>query len=113
MDKKINRQLRKNRVRAKVSGTGKVPRLTVSSSLSHIRAQIIDDQKGITLCAADDLKMDKKITKTEKAKLVGAEIAKEAKAKKIDKVVFDRGHRLYHGRIKALAESARESGLKF
>lgn len=113
MNKQENRKLRKNRVRSKISGNNNLPRLTVSSSLSHIRAQIIDDVRGVTLCSADDISIKEKVTKTEKAKMVGSEIAKKAKEKKIEKVVFDRGHRLYHGRIKALAESARKSGLKF
>lgn len=113
MEKKKNRQLRKKRVRSKISGTGKVPRLSVSTSLNHIRVQVIDDQKGVTICSADDLKIKNKSTKTEKAKIVGAEIAKKAKEKNIERVVFDRGHRLYHGRVMALAEAAREAGLKF
>lgn len=113
MTKQKNQKLRKQRVRAKVSGTGKVPRLSVSASLSHVRAQIIDDIQGVTICSADDFKIKDKKTKTEKAKMVGEEIAKKAKEKKVTTVVFDRGHKLYHGRVKALAESARKSGLKF
>ncbi len=112
--KKINNQKRRRaRVRARVSGNSEIPRLSVSTSLSHIRAQVIDDERGVTICAADDLKMKGKKTKTEKATLVGREIAEKAKNKKITRVVFDRGHRLYHGRIKALAEEARKAGLKF
>lgn len=108
-----NRELRKRRVRSKISGTAQKPRLSVSISLSHVRAQLIDDQKGVTICYADDLKIKDKKTKTERAKLVGEEIAKKAKEKKISEVVFDRGHNLYHGRVKALAEAARKSGLRF
>jgi len=113
MNKKINQKLRRGRVRAKVFGTNQVPRLSVFSSLSHIRAQIIDDERGITICATDDLGIDKKMTKTEKARIVGEEIAKKASEKKIEKVVFDRGYRIYHGRVRALAEAARKAGLKF
>lgn len=113
MNKNLNRTIRKNRVRAKVSGTPEVPRLAVSTSLSHIRVQIIDDTKGVTLCAADDFKIKDKKTKTEKAMMTGEAIAKIAAEKKIKKVVFDRSHRLYHGRVKALAEAARKAGLDF
>lgn len=94
-------------------GTEKAPRLTVATSLSHVRAQIIDDSKGVTLVYADDFKIKEKKTKTEKAKMVGEEIARKAKEKKITQVVFDRNHRLYHGRVKELAEAARKAGLKF
>lgn len=113
MNKKINQKLRKKRVRAKIAGTAEIPRLSVSSSLLHIRAQIIDDEKGITLCFADDLNIKEKLTKTEKAQIVGEEIAKKTKEKKIDRVVFDRGYRIYHGRVRTLAEAARKAGLKF
>jgi large subunit ribosomal protein L18 len=113
MKKITNRELRKKRVRAKIFGTAEVPRLAVSVSLSHVRVQLIDDNKGITLAAADDFKIKEKKTKTEIAGLVGKEIAKIAKEKKIIKVVFDRSAKLYHGRVKTLAEAAREAGLKF
>jgi large subunit ribosomal protein L18 len=113
MKKNQNRKIRKNRVRAKISGSAKNPRLSVSTSLSHIRAQIIDDERGITLCSADDFNIKEKKTKTEKAKMTGTEIAKKAKEAKIGQVVFDRGYKLYHGRVKALADAAREAGLKF
>lgn len=106
-----NKISRKRRVRAKISGTTEIPRLSVSASLAHIQAQIIDDSKSITLCAANDSK--EKGTKTEKAAKVGAEIAGKAKELKIKKVVFDRGSRIYHGRVKALAEAARKAGLDF
>lgn len=105
--------IRKRRVRAKIFGTTEVPRLAVAVSLSHIQAQIIDDVNGKTLCASSDLIIKEKKTKTEKAILVGADIAEKAKALKIKKVVFDRGSKIYHGRIKALADSARKKGLEF
>lgn len=113
MNKLKKRALRKNRVRAKISGTAERPRLSVSISLNHIRVQLIDDLSEKTLAAASDLKLDKKITKTERAIEVGKIIAEEAKKVKIKKVVFDRGHKLYHGRVKALADSARKNGLEF
>lgn len=113
MSKNVNRELRKKRVRAKISGTAEVPRMSVATSLSHIRVQLIDDTKGVTLCAADDLSIKDKKTKTEKAMAVGDSIAKLAKDKKIKKVVFDRSFKLYHGRVKALAEAARKAGLEF
>jgi large subunit ribosomal protein L18 len=113
MKKNLNRELRKKRVRAKISGTAEVPRMSVATSLSHIRVQIIDDTKGLTLCSADDLKIKDKKTKTEKAAMVGETITKLAKEKKINKIVFDRSFKLYHGRVKALAEAARKAGLEF
>ncbi len=113
MIKSINRNLRKKRVRAKISGTQERPRLSVSVSLNHVRAQLIDDISGKTLASANDLKIDRKKTKTERAVEVGKNIAEEGKKAKIKKVVFDRGHKLYHGRIKALADSARKNGLEF
>jgi large subunit ribosomal protein L18 len=107
-------QKRKNRVRSKISGTAAKPRLSVCASNKHIIAQIIDDGKGVTIAyATDTVLKDAKGTKTEKAILVGKEIAAKAKAKKVGEVVFDRGGKLYHGRVKALADAAREAGLKF
>lgn len=105
--------LRKNRVRAKVAGTAEVPRLSVNASLSFIRAQIIDDINRKTLAAVSDLKTKEKMTKTARAEKVGTEIAEAAKKAGIKKVVFDRGSKLYHGRVKALAEAARKAGLEF
>jgi len=106
------------RVRKKIFGTPERPRLAVYKSLKHIYAQIIDDTKGVTLVAASTL--DKEIrprmpelTKTQEAYEVGKLIAKRALEKGIKKVVFDRGGFIYHGRIKALAEGAREGGLEF
>lgn len=110
--KYIDRLRRKKRIRAKISGTGSRPRLVVHRSNLNISAQLIDDNKGITLASANDLK-EKKGTKTERASLVGKSIASNAKKNKIDNCVFDRNGYAYHGRVKALAEAAREAGLKF
>lgn len=109
-DKRIKRHVR---LRGKISGSSDRPRLAVFRSGEHIYAQVIDDQKGRTLASANDLDVKDKVTKTEKAKLVGEHIAVAAKAAKVKKVVFDRGGFLYHGRVKALAEAAREKGLEF
>jgi len=115
IDKNANRLKRHARVRAKISGTAERPRLSVYRSENHIVAQIIDDTTGRTLVAASS--HDKDFTgnggNKEGAKLVGSMIAKRAADKNITEVVFDRGGYLYHGRIKELAESARENGLKF
>lgn len=113
--KKQRRDRRHKRVRAKIVGTAKVPRLCVFRSLKHIYAQIIDDEKGKTLVSASDqeLKQNKELKKNQKAEELGILIAKKALAKKIEKVVFDRGGYKYHGRVKALAEGARQGGLKF
>ena len=106
---------RHKRVRAKISGTPEMPRLNVFRSEANIYAQVIDDTKGITLVSASSLEKDFKCdgTKTDAAKKVGEVLAERAKAKGIDAVVFDRGGYLYHGRVKALAEGAREGGLQF
>ena len=114
MDKKIARRARiKASIRAKVSGTAEQPRLTVFRSNCQIYAQIIDDEKGVTLASASSLAIKDKLTKTEKAKKVGALIAAEAKKAGVEKVVFDRNGYLYHGRVQSLADAAREAGLKF
>ncbi len=114
-DKNKLRQKRHLRVRNRVAGTAERPRLNVFRSLAHIYAQVIDDEKGMTLAAASSL--DKDFAgfggNIEAAKKVGAAIAKKAIEKGISEVVFDRGGYIYHGRVKALAESARENGLKF
>lgn len=109
---------RRQRVRQRIFGTPERPRLNVFRSRSHIYAQIIDDMKGATLVAASTL--DKSLRTSlkssgtiEAAKAVGKLLAERAKAAKVQAVVFDRGGRLYHGRIKALAEASRESGLQF
>jgi large subunit ribosomal protein L18 len=106
------------RIRRKLSGSGNRPRLCVFRSLAHIYAQIVDDLEGKTLAAACSLERDvcsdkKKAGNIAAAKMVGKAIAERAKSKGIEAVVFDRGGYLYHGRVKALAEAARESGLKF
>ena len=110
------RKERHTRIRASVSGTESRPRLNVFRSNAHITAQIIDDVKGVTLVSASSLEKELNLKNggnVEAAKIVGAEIAKRAKKAKIEKVVFDRGGYLYHGRVKALAEAARENGLEF
>jgi large subunit ribosomal protein L18 len=115
---KTGREMRHDRVRAKVNGTPERPRLNVFRSNNHIYAQVIDDSMGHTLVAANSLEPSlrdeaAKQTNVEQAKLVGKTIAQRAKDKGISKVVFDRGGYLYHGRVKALAEAAREGGLDF
>ncbi len=112
------RERRKFRIRRKISGTGERPRLTVFRSSSHIYAQVVNDVDGRTIAAASTLSRDLKGTldsgpKSDAARKVGALIAKMCLAKNVEKVVFDRNGYLYHGRIKALAEAAREAGLKF
>ena len=103
------------RVRGKISGTAECPRLDVFRSNSNIYAQLIDDVKGITLVSASSVEKDFGETKgnKEEARKVGQLIAKRALEKKISEVVFDRGGYVYHGRVKELAEGAREGGLKF
>lgn len=108
-----NLKLRKNRVRSTVSGTAERPRLSVSVSNLHISAQIINDEKGVTLAAATTVGQKLTGTLTDKATVIGTEIAKNAKKAKVTKVVFDRNGRLYHGRVKALADAARAGGLEF
>ena len=103
---------RRIRIRAKIQGTPERPRLAVFKSHKYIYAQIIDDTKGHTLVATDS-RSTKGKTPVESAQLVGVEIAKKAKAAKITKVVFDRGGFLYTGKIKMVADSAREGGLEF
>lgn len=107
-----SRQARQRRIRAKVIGSAAKPRLSVYKSLTAIYAQLVDDASGKTLAAANDLKI-KKGKKSDKAAEVGKAIAEAAKAVKIEKVVFDRGGFPYHGRVKILADAAREAGLKF
>jgi large subunit ribosomal protein L18 len=100
------------RIREKLSGTTERPRLNVYRSLNHIYAQVIDDQKGETLVSASTIKM-KNGGNVSAAKEIGKVVAEAAVAKGIKRVVFDRGGYLYHGRIKALADAAREAGLEF
>jgi large subunit ribosomal protein L18 len=116
--KNIKRQAVHTRIRKRIHGTAERPRLNVYRSLTHIYVQLIDDMKGVTLASASTL--DKTIRAQNKsggniasAKVVGAEIAKRAKSLGIETVVYDRGGYQYHGRVKALAEAAREAGLKF
>ena len=106
---------RHTRVRGKISGTAECPRLDVFRSNSNIYAQLIDDVKGVTLAAASSVEKDFGETKgnKEEARKVGQLIAKRALEKNITEVVFDRGGYIYHGRVKELAEGAREGGLKF
>ena len=116
-DKNKARVKRHIRVRNKICGTAECPRLDVFRSNKNIYAQVIDDVKGVTLAAASTLDKDLSAqiaekTKTEAAKPVGEKIAKLAQSNNIEEVVFDRGGFLYHGRVKALAEGAREAGLK-
>jgi len=116
MDTKVvKKQKLKFRIRKKVSGTAERPRLAVFRSNKDIYAQLIDDVKGVTLASANS--RNKAIandgTKTDKAKAVGMAIAEAAKAKGLSSCVFDRGGNLYHGRVKALADGAREGGLQF
>ncbi len=115
---RIARKRRHARVRARITGTAERPRLNVFRSLEHIYAQVIDDTAGHTLASASTIDRDlrEKIegkTKSEAAKLVGALVAERARKVGIKKVVFDRGGYRYHGRVKALAEAAREAGLEF
>ncbi len=110
--KTINKQRRAKRTRSNIHGVKNRPRLSVYISNKQVSAQIINDDQGTTLVSASSLK-DKKSNLIDLAKNVGTDIAKKAQAKKIHKVVMDRGAKKYHGRIKALAEAARENGLEF
>ncbi len=117
-NRRIARLRRHRRVRKKVSGTPERPRLNVFRSLNHIYAQVIDDVAGVTLVSASTIDRElrpqmKGLTKTEQARLVGEAVAKRALAQGITRVVFDRGGYKYIGRVKALAEGAREGGLEF
>lgn len=113
-DKMRNRNLRKARIRAVVQGTADRPRFSIHISNAHVSAQLIDDTAGRTLAQATSVgSKTAGGTMTEKAAEVGASIAQQAKAKKIRAVVFDRNGKLYHGRVKALAEAARKEGLEF
>jgi large subunit ribosomal protein L18 len=103
-----------SRIREKLSGTGERPRLNVYRSLNHIYAQVIDDQKGETLASASSMAMKLKTGgNIAAAKEIGKAVAERAVAKGVKRVVFDRGGYLYHGRVKALADAAREAGLEF
>ncbi|HHW35800.1 MAG TPA: 50S ribosomal protein L18 [Bacillales bacterium] len=116
LDKNAVRKKRHGRVRAKVSGTAGRPRLNVYRSNQHIYAQLIDDVNKVTLASASTVEKDLNLESTgnlEAAQKIGELVAKRALEKGVKEVVFDRGGYLYHGRIKALAESAREAGLEF
>lgn len=114
--KTTRRQNIRYRIRAKIAGTAQKPRLSVFRSNTDIYVQLIDDDAALTIAAASSKDKDIKAqagTKSEKSKLVGQVIARKAKELGIEKVVFDRGGNLYHGRVKALADGAREGGLVF
>ena len=111
--KLLNKTLRKNRVRSKITGTAERPRLTVTISNKHISAQIIDDVKQHTLAASTTVGAKQTGTMTEQAAFVGVDIAKKAKKAKVTAVVFDRNGRQYAGRLSALADAARKEGLEF
>ncbi|OGQ51177.1 MAG: 50S ribosomal protein L18 [Deltaproteobacteria bacterium RIFCSPLOWO2_02_FULL_53_8] len=118
IEKTTGLERRKIRVRKKVTGTAERPRLNVFRSNKHIYAQVIDDTKGMTLASASTKAKElagkaAELNKVDVAKKVGEAVAKIALGKGIDKVVFDRGGNIYHGRIKSLADGAREAGLKF
>lgn len=113
LEKTLKRLRRKNKIRAKISGTSLRPRLAVFRSNSNIYVQLIDDVAGKTLASSSDLKMTKDGTKTEMAIKVGADMAQKVTDLKISEIVFDRGGFAYHGRVKALAEALRANGLKF
>ena len=118
IDKNEERLRRHARVRKKISGTAEAPRMSVFRSLKHIYVQLIDDNKGVTLCSASTEQKDVaakvvKLTKTEAAKVVGKTVAEKAKKLGIETVVFDRGGYLYTERVQALADGAREAGLNF
>jgi large subunit ribosomal protein L18 len=118
-DKKANRLKRKRRVRKKIEGSSERPRLTVFKTARHIYAQLIDDSNGITLLSASTISKDIKSKakgiggNIKGAKLIGETLGKKGKQKGVEEIVFDRNGFLYHGRIKALADAARENGLKF
>jgi large subunit ribosomal protein L18 len=111
-DKQSLRDRRRASIRATIRGTTERPRLVVGRTLSHMYAQVIDDTAGKTICAVSDLKSKTK-GKTNRAKEVGTAIAKAAIEKKVSTIVFDRAGYRYHGRVKVLADAAREAGLKF
>ena len=113
-DKNVSRVRRHARVRAKLSGSAEAPRLCVYRSNKNIEAQLIDDVKGVTLVSSSSMALKlENGSNIEAAAKVGKDIAEKALAKKIKKVVFDRSGYIYHGRVKALAEAAREAGLDF
>jgi large subunit ribosomal protein L18 len=112
-NKLINLRLRKLRVRSRAIGTSERPRLSVSISNRHVSAQLIDDSRSHTIASSSTAVMNLTGSMTEKAQVIGADIAKKAKKAKISKVVFDRNGRLYAKRLSALADAARKEGLEF
>jgi len=110
---KVLLERRQRSIRKRIQGTAERPRLRVSRSTKHIYAQIIDDTTGATLASSSSVALKISGGTVDAAKLVGKSLAEQAKAKDIEKVAFDRGGRLYHGRVKALADAARETGLQF
>lgn len=119
MAKKAKQEIRRavhTRIRKRVKGTASRPRLAVFRSLNHIYAQVIDDEQGVTLCSASSVEKSTGVTtggNLDAAKTIGKLIAERAQGKGITQVVFDRGGYIYHGRVKSLAEAAREAGLQF
>lgn len=111
--KLLNKSLRKNRVRSKISGTAERPRLTITISNKHVSAQVIDDIKQHTLAAATTVGTKQTGSLSEQAAVIGTEIAQKAKKAKINAVVFDRNGNQYAGRLSALADAARKEGLEF
>lgn len=111
--KKQKKLRRHTRIRAKISGTALKPRLVVFRSHRHTYAQLIDDRQGKTLASVSDLEIKNKVKKSEKARLAGELLVEKAKKLKIKKAVFDRAGYKYHGRVKSLAEGARQAGLIF
>ncbi len=112
-NKTVNGMGRAQRTRAHIRSTAGRPRLSVHVSNAHVSAQIIDDEKGITIASATSVGVKKAGTMTEKAEKVGEQIAKAAQSAKITQVVYDRGSKKYHGRVQALADAARKNGLEF
>ncbi len=117
VDTRAARQRRHRRIRVSLAGTPDRPRLSVFRSLRHIYAQVIDDTQGVTVAAASTsepaMRATRSGTKAEQAGAVGRAVAERARARGVQAVVFDRGGYLYHGRVKALADAAREAGLEF
>ncbi len=112
-EKQIRSDRRAQRTRAVIHGTKERPRLSVHRSLRHISAQLINDDKGVVVVSSSDLEIKEKMLPVEKAKAVGKMIAEKAIAAGVDTVIFDRGAFKYHGRVAAVADGARENGLKF
>ncbi|MGB3681162.1 MAG: 50S ribosomal protein L18 [Rubrobacteraceae bacterium] len=112
LEKRVQREKRKKRLRRRIYGTAERPRLSVYRSNTHIYAQLVDDDEGNTLAAADSREVGDAENRTEAARKVGELVAQRAQAADLEEVVFDRGGNKYHGRVAALAEGARSGGLK-